>query len=83
LSTARRHREEEVLAQREAELADGHANLRFTGYVTVTTDDRSTLDEACSRVEQAAGQAGIDLRRCFGDQLGSFTCTLPLGRGLT
>jgi hypothetical protein len=82
LATARRRREEEVLAQREVELADGHASFRFSGYVTVSAEDPDGLEEACGRVEQAAGQAGLELRRCYGDQAQAFTCTLPLGRGL-
>lgn len=82
LATARRQREEEVLARREIELADGHAPFRFSGYVTVSTTDRDALEESCRRVEQAAGGAGLVLRRCYGDQAGAWTCTLPLGRGL-
>jgi hypothetical protein len=82
LATARRRREEEVLAQREVELADGHASFRFSGYVTVSALDPDGLEDACGRVEQAAGQAGLELRRCYGDQAQAFTCTLPLGRGL-
>ncbi|HUY63350.1 MAG TPA: SCO6880 family protein [Acidimicrobiales bacterium] len=82
LHSARRRREEEVLARREVELADGHANYRFAGYVTVTADDPAALDDACSRTEQAAGRAGLELRRCYGDQARAFSCTMPLGRGL-
>jgi len=82
LATARRRREEEILARRETELADGHAQYRFAGYVTVSAADPDALEEACGRVEQAAGRAGLELRRCFGDQAQAFTCTLPMGRGL-
>jgi hypothetical protein len=82
LATARRQREEEILARREMELADGHAHYRFSGYVTVSALDRDGLEVACGRVEQAAGQAGLELRRCYGDQANTFMCTLPLGRGL-
>jgi hypothetical protein len=83
LATARRRREEETLAHREVELADGHGQFRFSAYVTVTAGDSDRLAEACGRVEQAAAQAGLDVRVCYGDQLEAFTCTLPLGRGLT
>jgi len=82
LPTARRRREEEVLAHRETELADGHAPFRFTGYVTVTSEDPGALDDAGTQVEQAAARSGLELRRCYGDQLRGFVCTLPLGRGL-
>ena len=70
------------MARREVELADGHAQFRFSGYVTVSASDPDALDEACGRAEQAAGQAGIELRRCYGDQVDAFLCTLPLCRGL-
>jgi len=82
LATARRRREEEVLVHREAELADGHAQYRFTGYVTVTVEDPDELDDACGQTEQAAARAGLELRRCYGDQAYAFSCSLPLGRGL-
>ncbi len=83
LATARRRREEEILVRREVELADGHAQYRFSGYVTVSAADPDQLEEACGRVEQAAGQAGLELRRCYGDQANAFMSTLPLGRGLS
>jgi hypothetical protein len=82
LATARRRREEEILVRREVELADGHAQYRFSGYLTVSENDPDALEVACGRVEQAAGQAGLELRRCYGDQANAFMCTLPLARGL-
>lgn len=80
--TARRRREADTLAGREAELADGHAQYRFCGYVAVTAADPDALDRACGRVEQAAAQGGLELRRCYGDQRRAFVATLPLGYGL-
>jgi hypothetical protein len=82
LDTARRRREEETLARREVELADGHGQFRFSAYVTVTVSSPEQLHEACGRIEQAAAHAGLEMRVCYGDQLAAFTCTLPLGRGL-
>ncbi len=82
LASARRRRQEEVLVHREHELADGHAQYRFSGYVTVTAADPQALEDACAGTEQAAGRAGLDLRRCYGDQVHALSCTLPLGRGL-
>jgi hypothetical protein len=82
LSTARRRRESEGVAQREVELADGHAEFRFSGYVTVSAPDRTTLEGACSEIEQVAQQARLELRRLYGQQREAFTWTLPLGRGL-
>lgn len=82
LATARRRREEEVLAEQEHELTEGHAQYRFSGYVTVTAMTCEELEDACAGTEQAAGRSGIELRRCYGDQARALTCTLPLGRGL-
>jgi hypothetical protein len=82
LATARRRREEEVLAERELELADGHAPFRFSGYVTVSAAHLEELGEACAQTEQAAARCGLELRLCYGDQARAFTATLPLGRGL-
>jgi hypothetical protein len=82
LATARRTREEEMLAQREVELADGHAPFRFSGYVTVIAADPGSLEDGCARMEQAAARCSLELRLCYGDQLNAFTATLPVCRGL-
>jgi hypothetical protein len=83
LVTARHTREKESVEDRDVELADGHAQYRFSGYVTVTTDSRDELTAACAAVEQAAGQARIEVRLLYGEQDAAFTCSLPLGRGLS
>jgi hypothetical protein len=82
LVTARHAREKESVEDRDVELADGHAQYRFSGYVTVTVDTRDELAGACAAVEQAAGQSGIELRLLYGEQDSAFACSLPLGRGL-
>ncbi|MDQ6784762.1 MAG: hypothetical protein M3063_15270 [Actinomycetota bacterium] len=82
LATARRQRQAEGVARREAELADGHAEYRFSGYVTVSGADRPALDVACAEVEHAAQAAHLELRRLWGRQAEAFTWTLPLARGL-
>jgi hypothetical protein len=83
LVTARHTREKEGVEDRDVELAEGHAQYRFSGYVTVTTDTREELTTACAAVEQAAGQARIELRLLYGEQDVAFACSLPLGRGLS
>jgi hypothetical protein len=83
LVTARHRREREGVEHRDVELADGHAQYRFSGYVTVTADSEDELVLARGAVEQAAGQAGIELRLLFGEQDSAFACSLPLGRGLS
>jgi hypothetical protein len=83
LVTARQTREKESVEERDAELADGHAQYRFTGYVTVTADSRGELTTARTALEQAAGQSRIELRLLYGEQDVAFACGLPLGRGLS
>ena len=83
LATARRAKEAELASRREAELADGHAAFRFSGYVTVSAPTKEQLGAACDATEQAASQCRLELRRLYGDQQRALTCTLPLGRGLT
>jgi hypothetical protein len=82
VSTARHARESEVLARREAELADGHASFRYAGFVTISAANEEDLDAACDVVQHAAGQSRLALRRLYGDQASAYTCTLPLCRGL-
>ena len=82
VSTARHARESEVLARREAELAEGHASFRYSGYVTVSATEEDALAAACDVVQHAAGQSRLALRRLYGDQASAYTCTLPLCRGL-
>ena len=82
VSTARHARESEVLARREAELAEGHASFRYAGFVTVSAPTEEELVTACDSVLHAAGQSRLMLRRLYGDQASGYTCTLPLCRGL-
>ena len=82
VSTARHRRESEVLARREAELAEGHASFRYSGYVTVSAPNDEELVTACDALQHAAGQSRLALRRLYGDQASAYTCTLPLCRGL-
>jgi hypothetical protein len=82
VSTARHARESEVLARREAELAEGHASFRYSGYVTVSAPSEEELVASCDVVQHAASQSRLALRRLYGDQASAYTCTLPLCRGL-
>lgn len=82
LATARHRRRAEGVANREAELADGHGELRFAGYVGVSGSTPEQLDDAAATVEAAAQQCGLELRRLYGRQVEAFSWTLPIGRGL-
>jgi hypothetical protein len=83
LPSVRRRREADGVIRRESELADGHADYRFSGYVTVTAADREALEVACVETEQAAQRAHLELRRLYGRQAEAFMWTLPLARGLS
>lgn len=82
LPNARRSREAEGVMRREAELAEGHAEFRYSGYVTVHATDRPSLDLACAEAEHAAQAAQLELRRLYGRQREALSWTLPLARGL-
>ncbi len=81
--SVRRQREASGVARRRAELADGHAEYRFSGYLTVSGGSRTELDQRCAEVEQAAQQSHLELRRLYGRQEEAYCWTLPLGRGLS
>src|SRR6266508_1008260 len=82
IGTAKRRNQSEAVARREQELADGHADVRFSGWITVTAESVDGLQEACAEIEHAAGQSRLELQRCDGEQDICFSYTLPLGRGL-
>jgi hypothetical protein len=82
LPSARRRKEHEAILAREAELADGHAEYRFSAYVTVTGRNVDELEHAAGEIEQLGYDSGLELRRLYGEQDTAFTYTLPLARGL-
>lgn len=82
IETARRRRIADATAQREEELAEGHAAVRFAGYVTVSARGEDQLEHDCSEIEHAAQMARLELLRLYGQQDDAFTYTLPLCRGL-
>ena len=82
METARRRRMAEATSQREEELADGHAAVRFAGYITVSARSEDELERHCSEIEHAAQMARLEPLRLYGQQEEAFTYTLPLCRGL-
>ncbi len=80
--TARQRQAAEATIRREAELAAGHAEVRLSGFVTVTGRDPDDLRRACAEVLEQAARARLELHRLYGQQADAFTFTLPLGRGL-
>jgi hypothetical protein len=66
---------------RERALIAGHADLRFTGLITVTAVTKDELDSALSQVQRAATQCGCETRLLCGQQARAFTAAaLPLAR---
>lgn len=82
MTTARIRLRQQAAARREEELADGHAEMRFAGYVTVSARSATELERIATEVEHAAALARLELQRLYGEQDAGFTFTLPLGRGL-
>jgi hypothetical protein len=80
--TARERRRQADVETRERELAEGHPLFRHVGIVTVTARALDELDDACSRVEQAAAQSLIDLRPLAARQPEGWVASLPLGRSV-
>jgi hypothetical protein len=66
---------------REQALISGHADLRFTGLISVTAPTKDGLDAAVSQLQRASTQSGCETRLLLGQQAQSFTAaTLPLAR---
>jgi hypothetical protein len=76
---ARHRRATQTLLEREQELVEGHAEYAFVGLVTVSGPDDATLDAACHTVEQAAIEAGLELRALHGRHDHGWAATLPVG----
>ena len=82
-TSAVQRRKQDAAIRREEELAAGHEEVRFAGYVTVSGRNEAELEDACSEVEHAAEQARLDLLPLWGEQDAGFVHgALPLGRGL-
>lgn len=71
-----------AVAEREAELVAGYAEVAYAGLVTVTADDAITLRAACDECEQIAREHGLELRPLDGRHDVAFAAALPLGLGL-
>jgi hypothetical protein len=81
--TAMQRRQREATERREEELADGHEELRYAGYVTVSGRTREELLRSCEEIEQAARQSRLELTPCWGEQDVAFAqSALPIARGL-
>jgi hypothetical protein len=85
-TSQRQSQRDRATGQRERELAEGHAAVRYAAYVTVSVpagpDALADLENDVSRVELEAKRAPLRLERMWGQQAQAFTFGLPLCRGL-
>jgi hypothetical protein len=86
-TSQRQSQRDRAASQRERELAEGHAAVRYAAYVTVSVpadapDARALLESEVSRVDLEAKRAPLRLERMWGQQAEAFTYCLPLCRGL-
>jgi hypothetical protein len=72
-------RAEAAVAEREAELVAGFAELEYVGLLCVTAADVESLEASCADYQQAAAQAGLELRPLDGRHDLGFAATLPVG----
>ncbi|MFP5388379.1 MAG: SCO6880 family protein, partial [Thermoleophilia bacterium] len=82
MTTARIRRRQQAAARKEEELADGHAEMRFAGFIAAYGPDAEAAERSYAETEHSAALARLELQRLYGEQARAFTFTLPLGRGL-
>jgi hypothetical protein len=82
VTTAFRDAEALGLARREADLASGHGEYRFSAYVTVSAPDVETLETMATSAVRLANRCRLQLWRLYGQQDLGLACALPLARGL-
>jgi hypothetical protein len=73
---------EDVLVREQALIA-GHADVEFSGFLTVTAPSRDELAAAVSQTEQAVGQSTCETRILYGRQAQGFVVSaLPFARSV-
>lgn len=82
VTTARNRQQQDAIARREQELADGHAEVRFAGFVTISAGTPEELDHKGSELEFEAQRSRLVLQPMYGEQEIGFTFCLPFCRGL-
>jgi hypothetical protein len=71
------------LLKREQALIGGHADVEFSGFITVTASSEEGLTQAVALIERSAGQSGCETRVLYGRQSQGFVVgALPLGRSV-
>ncbi|HYP55519.1 MAG TPA: SCO6880 family protein [Solirubrobacterales bacterium] len=80
-STARIRRRQQAASRREEELADGHAEFRYGGWVAASARPEE-FEGAKSAVEHGAQLSRLGLQPAYGEQDTAFANTLPICWGL-
>ena len=77
------HQEYEDVLTREQALISGHADMEFSGFLTVTASSHDELVNAVAQIEQAVGQSSCETRILYGRQAQGFVVSaLPLARSV-
>lgn len=80
--SARRRKSLGASQEREAELASGHALVRYTGLAAVFGSDRAELEDATAEVVAAGATCRLRLRVLYGRQAAALGAVLPLARAV-
>ncbi|GAA2161035.1 hypothetical protein FHX52_3239 [Humibacillus xanthopallidus] len=73
--------ERDDVLDRERALISGHADVKFTGLVSITAPTREALEGSVAEISRAAIQCGCETRRLYGQQARAFvSAALPLAR---
>jgi len=82
VTTARTRRRAQAVSRREEELADGHAEVHFSGWVCGTARTQAELERTEGPIEHAAALARVGLQRAYGQQAAAFPNTILTAGGL-
>jgi len=81
-STARVRNRKRAATRKDEELAVGHGEMRFAGYLIASGPTLDRAEEAALTMERSAMRIGLELQRLDGEHDISVAFGLPLCRGL-
>ncbi len=76
LDSAEQAAREADTLQREADLAEGHVDMRHTALIAITATTRDQLTDAATRIRQHAAAAGCETRVLYGQQLAALNAAI-------
>lgn len=81
--TLQQEQEFDDIQRRESELVQGHGEVSFCGFVTISAATKEELAAAEAKLRHGAAQANVELRVLYAQQHQGFLVgALPLGRGV-